>query len=103
MAAEISSAGRRASSYGCDVSNQAEVAARFAEISGRERIDLLVNNAGVSVAGPVECLTLADFHSAMEVNFWGVVHGCQAFLPHLRAAARRGERDPVRSDNPPAG
>src|SRR6185503_9678995 len=52
---------------------------------------LLINNAGVSVAGPVEDLTVEDFQRGMGVNFWGVVHGCQAFLPHLRAAARRGE------------
>jgi short-subunit dehydrogenase len=31
----------------------------------------------------------------MGVNFWSVAHGCQVLLPHLRAAARRGERGAI--------
>jgi short-subunit dehydrogenase len=47
-------------------------------------VHLLFNNAGVSVTGPFEHLSLDDFHWLMDINFWGVVHGCKAFLPHLR-------------------
>lgn len=51
------------------------------------RVDLLVNNAGVAVAGEFESVPHADFEWLMNVNFWGVVHGCRAFLPFLRRAA----------------
>ncbi|WP_158508958.1 SDR family NAD(P)-dependent oxidoreductase [Gemmatirosa kalamazoonensis] len=54
-------------------------------------VHLLVNNSVISVAGTVEDLPVARIEDAMAVNFWGVVHGCRAFLRHLRAAVRRGE------------
>lgn len=47
--------------------------------------DVLINNAGVAVAQRVEHLSMDDFRWLMEINFWGVVHGCQTFLPDLRA------------------
>jgi short-subunit dehydrogenase len=54
-------------------------------------VHVLINNAGITVAAPVEDLSFEHFQRVMAVNFWGVVHGCRAFLPHLRAAAERGE------------
>lgn len=82
----------RCSSHVCDVADfEALQSAAQAVIAAHGAVHLLLNNAGISVAGPIERLTLADFHAAMDVNFWGVVHGCQAFLPHLRAARERGE------------
>ncbi len=46
--------------------------------------DVVINNAGVSLIGPVEKIKSADAHWLMNINFWGVVHGCKAFLPQLR-------------------
>ena len=46
--------------------------------------DIIMNNAGVSLVAPVDKLTPADAHWLMNINFWGVVHGCRAFLPQLR-------------------
>lgn len=46
--------------------------------------DAIVNNAGVSLSASVEKMTDADFHWLMDINFWGVVNGCRAFLPQLR-------------------
>jgi short-subunit dehydrogenase len=73
-----------------DVSQQAEVEA-FAQDVGRRhgRIDLLINNAGVSIAGSVAELTVSEMAWVMNVNFWGVVHGVKAFLP-LMLAHRSG-------------
>jgi short-subunit dehydrogenase len=51
------------------------------------RVELLVNNAGVSVTGTLEEQSLDDWRWIVGVNFWGVVHGCKFFLPHLRKAA----------------
>lgn len=47
-------------------------------------VDIVINNAGVALVSPVEKLQTADAHWLMNINFWGVVHGCQAFLPQLR-------------------
>jgi len=47
-------------------------------------IDVLVNNAGIITVGPVETMTLADYHAAMSVNFWGALHAILAVLPSMR-------------------
>jgi len=47
---------------------------------------ILVNNAGVAVAERAENIPYEDFEWLMGINFWGVVYGCTAFLPHMRAA-----------------
>jgi short-subunit dehydrogenase len=49
-------------------------------------VNLCVNNAGVSLGSSAEGTTADDFAWIMGINFWGVVHGTQAFLPHLRAS-----------------
>jgi short-subunit dehydrogenase len=48
-------------------------------------VDLLINNAGVSIAGTVAELTVEEMAWVVNVNFWGVVHGVKAFLPALVA------------------
>ncbi len=50
------------------------------------RVNVIINNAGVSVTAPIEELSYEDFEWLMSINFWGVVYGTKAFLPHLRAA-----------------
>lgn len=50
------------------------------------RVNVIVNNAGVSVTCSIEELSYEDFEWLMSINFWGVVHGTKAFLPHLRAS-----------------
>jgi len=46
-------------------------------------VDLVVNNAGVALTATVEEMDPADARWLLEINFWGVVHGTQAFLPHM--------------------
>ena len=46
----------------------------------------IFNNAGVGVGATVESMSYDDFKWLMSINFWGVVHGTKAFLPHLKAA-----------------
>lgn len=48
------------------------------------QVDFLFNNAGVSLIDSVENQSLEDFHWLMNINFWGVVHGTNAFLSHLK-------------------
>ncbi|MDP1821105.1 MAG: SDR family NAD(P)-dependent oxidoreductase [Acidimicrobiales bacterium] len=49
-------------------------------------VHLIVNNAGVALGSTVDAMSYEDFDWLMGVNFWGVVHGTKAFLPHLKAA-----------------
>lgn len=50
------------------------------------RTNAVVNNAGVSLTGPLTDLGDDDMEWIMGINFWGVVHGTRAFLPHLIAS-----------------
>ena len=51
-----------------------------------DEINLVINNAGVALTASVDEMEWADFEWIMGINFWGVVHGTKAFLPHLRRA-----------------
>jgi len=57
-----------------------EVAARRIE----ERwggLDILVNNAGIMDSARLQDITLEQWHRVVDINFWGVVHGCHTFIP----------------------
>ena len=55
-------------------------------VADHGKVNLIFNNAGVSLAATVEGMSDEDFAWLMNINFWGVVHGTRAFLPHLKAA-----------------
>ncbi|MGB1117690.1 MAG: SDR family NAD(P)-dependent oxidoreductase [Parvibaculales bacterium] len=46
--------------------------------------DFVLNNAGVAMAAPVDELGIDDFNWLMDIDFWGVVYGTQAFLPQMQ-------------------
>ena len=50
------------------------------------RVNIVVNNAGVALSGDVVDMTDEQLDFVMDVDFWGVVHGTRAFLPHLIAS-----------------
>ncbi|WP_210502849.1 SDR family NAD(P)-dependent oxidoreductase [Nocardioides xinjiangensis] len=67
-----------------DVADESAVLAwADAVVSDHGRANLVFNNAGVALSGTVASLTTEDYRWIMGVNFWGVVHGTKAFLPHL--------------------
>ncbi len=47
------------------------------------RVDVVVNNAGVSLLQPLAEVSMDDFEWLFQINFWGVVYGTRAFLPHF--------------------
>jgi butyryl-CoA dehydrogenase len=68
-----------------DVSNK-EAFISFAENVNSEfsGVDMLFNNAGVTLIDSVKDQSFEDFHWIMNINFWGVVYGSHAFLPFLQ-------------------
>lgn len=56
-------------------------------VTAHGAVHLLVNNAGIALAGRFEDVSAEAFERLFAVNFFGVVHGCRAFLPALRAEA----------------
>lgn len=55
-------------------------------VADHGRVNLIFNNAGVALNSPLETISQADFEWIVNINFWGVVNGSQAFLPHLKAS-----------------
>ncbi|ALG08914.1 SDR family NAD(P)-dependent oxidoreductase [Kibdelosporangium phytohabitans] len=52
---------------------------------------LVINNAGIGAGGqPVGATPLADWKRTLDVNLWGVIHGCHEFVPLLRATGTGG-------------
>ncbi|OLR90321.1 short chain dehydrogenase [Actinokineospora bangkokensis] len=85
-AAEI---GPAAYAYHLDVADEAAVAAFAEEVEGEHGVpDVLVNNAGIGVAGPFLATSGADWRRVVDVNLLGVVNGCRAFGALM---AQRGE------------
>lgn len=68
-----------------DVSEDASVDRAIAEIERRAGpVEVLVNNAGIAIAAPMEEITLADLHKQFETNFFGVVRVTQRVVPAMR-------------------
>jgi short-subunit dehydrogenase len=72
--------------YPCDVSAEAQVRDLVAAATGHfGRIDVVVNNAGIILVGPLQNQTLDSFHQAMNINFFGALHTTLAVLPQMLA------------------
>ncbi|MBJ7354940.1 MAG: SDR family NAD(P)-dependent oxidoreductase [Thermoleophilaceae bacterium] len=79
--------GAKVTSKALDVSSEQAVFDWADETAAAHgKVNLVVNNAGVALSGTISSLSVEDFHWIMGINFWGVVHGTKAFLPHLTAA-----------------
>ena len=72
---------------GLDVTDREQVAALDAVLP--DRLDALVNNVGIAVAGPVETLTPADMHRQLDANLVGPLDVTRTVLPRLRRSRGR--------------
>lgn len=81
---EIVENGGSASAHVCDVTEQSAVRTVFGELFGRERVYILVNNAGVSNIGTVESTTEADFDRLVRINVKGYYNCMHAMVGHMR-------------------
>ena len=72
-----------------DVAKEERVKSFADEVKERYgRVTLLINNAGVSLHGDFEEISLDDFRWLMGINFWGTVYGVKYFLPLLKQERR---------------
>jgi NAD(P)-dependent dehydrogenase (short-subunit alcohol dehydrogenase family) len=69
-----------------DVTDDHSVEQAVAAVLEREgRLDIVVNNAGMGIAGPVENTSIEEAKRQLEVNFFGAFRVCRAVLPALRS------------------
>lgn len=83
----LAAADKRITPVELDVTDEAHIAALPEHLP--QRLDAIVNNAGIGLLGPVEALALDDLRRQLEVNVIGQVAVTQAVLPMLRASKGR--------------
>ena len=89
----VARAGGRAVPLPCDVTDldAVEVMADTAAAELGGPVDLVVNNAGIGAGGrAIGDAPIAQWRRVIDINLWGVVHGCHVFAPRLRALGRGG-------------
>ena len=85
LAAEIArSYPQKVTVHGVDVGEPRQIK-EFAQaaIADHPGLNIVINNAGVALMGQFNEIDQAQMDWLMNINFWGVVHGTRAFLPHL--------------------
>lgn len=82
----IKKSGGEASCHVVDVGKKTDVFRFSAEVMNTYgSVDLVFNNAGVAIAGlKFEETSQEDIEWIFNINLWGVIHGCKAFLPYLK-------------------
>ncbi len=70
-----------------DVQSEESVNAAVQQIIAEQgHIDVLINNAGVGIAGPLEVMSVESIQQAFDTNVFGLIRATQAVLPHMRQA-----------------
>ena len=89
LAEEIQELGGTAIVGHLDVTDPAEMAQRVGEFAAAagDRLDVLINNAGIMLAGPFEDIDVARHLKEIDINTKGVVNGLHAAFPFLRDTA----------------
>jgi len=86
---DLAGRGGRVVTVPCDLAVPEQVNEMVAVVERRlGPIDVLVNNAGIIGIGPVEHMTLDDFHTAMAGNFYSALHCTLAVVPRMRGRHR---------------
>jgi len=85
VAGEVRSAGNgELQTYCCDVTSEKQVGETAQQILAHfQKVDVLINNAGIVAGKLFSELSLAEFRKTMDVNFFGLVSMTQQFLPHM--------------------
>ena len=90
----VAESGSRVTSLVTDVTEIGQVEAlRDFALSEFGAVHCLMNNAGASLRQGKPWEDLAKFRQQIDINFWGVVHGCHAFVPSMLAEGCTRRRD----------
>ena len=81
---EIKNNGKQAEAHKCDVSNTQNVSAIIQSITKTEKIDILINNAGIAHVGTIESVEETDLDRLYNVNIKGVYNCIKAAVPSLK-------------------
>jgi NAD(P)-dependent dehydrogenase (short-subunit alcohol dehydrogenase family) len=86
LLSEAKAANLKVNLVALDVANRSSVDTAVANvIKEAGRIDVLVNNAGIGIHGPVEDCDDDEIHAVLETNVLGVIRAARAVAPHMRA------------------
>lgn len=86
LGASLRAAGHTVSTHVANVGDPASLARARAQILDQHgRVDVLINNAGITVFAQLEATEDDELERVLDVNLRGVIHGCKLFLPDLRA------------------
>ncbi len=96
--AKLASAAKQIEGLGCrvlarrvDVADAGQMQSFADEVHETvEAVDILMNNAGVAIAGPFLSTSLEDWNWIVGINTLGVVHGCHFFVPNMVRRGRGG-------------
>lgn len=94
LVATIKSAGGTALAVAADITDQGQAEAAVQTVVDRfGRLDVLINNAGLMLLGPVEDAAVSEWERMIAINQNGLLHMTHAALPHLLRAATNGPRE----------
>jgi short-subunit dehydrogenase len=90
LASRLTQAGAEVLVAAADVTKESDLDRAVAKAADRfGGLDVVIANAGIGVAGPMETIGIAAFRRVMETNFFGVLRTAYAALPSLRASSGR--------------
>jgi NADP-dependent 3-hydroxy acid dehydrogenase YdfG len=93
LAGEITGRGGRALVIETDVTDRAQAESAVARtVAELDRLDILINNAGVMLLGPIENAPIEEWEQMVHLNVLGALYAAHAALPHLLKAAEDSPR-----------
>ncbi|MGC6512478.1 MAG: SDR family NAD(P)-dependent oxidoreductase [Parvibaculales bacterium] len=91
VAGEINARGGQAIALEQDVSQESRWEEIFAQIKAEQgRVDVVVNNAGISLLGTIETQTTSDYMKVMDINMHGVFYGTKLGVALMRETGTQG-------------